>query len=326
MKSLSKHTILFLSLIIIMAVITTGCNTNNTSDDANDSSNDKTTEETTNDEDITVESEMGEVTIPANPEYILAPFHEDTLLSLGVTPVAKWAIDTRIQEHLEDQLADLPTIEWTMPLEQVLSYEPDLIILENSLDSYEGTYEDYQKIAPTYVMDEETVGDWKKQLDVFGELLGKEDEAEQAISEYDDTVAEAKESISDAIGEDSIAAIWVVGGKYFVFEKDRNSAGVLYDELGVTVPSFIDDLGEASPQWEALSLEKLSELDADHVILLADDNEEGIKNLESSNVWAKVPAVENDNVHIINEADAWTNQGKIAATKTINSISDIFVK
>lgn len=325
MKSLSKHTIFFLSLIIIMAMIATGCNTNDTSDDTGDSSEDKTSEETKNEE-ITVDSEMGEVTIPANPENILAPFHEDTLLTLGVTPVAKWAIDTSVQEHLEDQLADIPTIEWTMPLEQVLSYEPDLIILENSLDSYEGTYEDYQKIAPTFVMDEETVSDWKKQIDVFGELLGKEDEADQAMSDYDDTVEEAKESISDAIGEDSVAAIWVVGGKYFVFEKDRHSAEVLYDELGVTVPSFIDDLGEASPQWEALSLEKLSELDADHVILLADDNEEGIKNLETSNVWAKVPAVENDNVHIINEADAWTNQGKIAATKTIDSISDIFVK
>src|SRR5699024_11903392 len=126
--------------------------------------------------------------------------------------------------------------------------------------------------------------------------------------EYDDTVEEAKESISDAIGEDSVAAIWVVGGKYFVFEKDRHSAEVLYDELGVTVPSFIDNLGEASPQWEALSLEKLSELDADHVILLAYDNEEGIKNLETRNVWAKVPAVENDNVHIIDKADAGETQ------------------
>src|SRR5699024_12033541 len=93
--------------------------------------------------------------------------------------------------------------------------------------------------------------------------------------EYDDTVEEAKESISDAIGEDSVAAIWVVGGKYFVFEKDRHSAEVLYDELGVTVPYFIDDLGEASPQWEALSLEKLSELDDDHVILLSADNATG---------------------------------------------------
>src|SRR5699024_8962785 len=130
MKSLSKHIILFLSLIIIMAMIATGCNTNDPSDDNGNSSEDKPSEETKNEE-ITIDSEMGEVTIPANPENILAPFHEDTLLTLGVTPVAKWAIDTSVQEHLEDQLADIPTIEWTMPLEQVLSYEPDLIILEN---------------------------------------------------------------------------------------------------------------------------------------------------------------------------------------------------
>jgi len=324
MKSFSKYNIIFLSLVIFMAIIVTGCNTNNSSNQAEKNQNSTKKEESA--EDITVNSEMGEVTIPSNPKNILAPFHEDTLLALGVTPVAKWAIDTSVQEHLEDQLEDVPTIEWTLPLEQVLSFDPDLIILENSLDSYEGTYEDYQKIAPTYVMSEETVTDWQKQIDVFSELLQKEDEADQAINDYENTIDEAKNMIDDAIGDDSIAAIWVTGGKYFVFEKDRHSAKMLYNELGVTIPSFIEDLGEAAPQWEPLSLEKLSELDADHIILLASDNEEGITNLESSNVWAKIPAVENDNVHIIDEADAWTNQGKIAATKTIDSIIDIFVK
>src|SRR5699024_2478987 len=252
---------------------------------------------------------------------------EDGIRDRNVTGVQTCALPiSTVQGHLEDQLEDVPTIEWTLPLEQVLSFEPDLIILENSLDSYEGTYEDYQKIAPTYVMSEETITDWQKQIDVFGELLNKEEEADQAIGDYENTVDEARNTIDEAIGDDSVAAIWVTGGKYFVLEKDRHSAKVLYNELGVTVPSFIEDLGKAAPQWEPISLEKLSELDADHIILLAADNEEGITNLDSSNVWAKVPAVENDNVHIIDAADAWTNQGKIAATKTINSIIDIFVK
>src|SRR5699024_1813837 len=202
MKSFSKYNIIFLSLVIFMAIIVTGCNTNNSSNQAEKNQNSTKKEESA--EDITVNSEMGEVTIPSNPKNILAPFHEDTLLSLGVTPVAKWAIDTTVQGHLEDQLEDVPTIEWTLPLEQDLSFEPDLIILENSLDSYEGTYEDYQKIAPTYVMSEETITDWQKQTDVFGELLNKEEEAEQAIGDYENTVDQPRHTIDDEIGDDSV--------------------------------------------------------------------------------------------------------------------------
>src|SRR5690625_3566889 len=130
-------------------------------------------------------------------------------------------------------------------------------------------------------MSEETVTDWRKQIDVLGELLNKEEEADEAIGDYENTVDEAKNMIDVAIGDDSIAAIWVTGGKYFVLEKDRHSAEMLYNELGVTIPSFIDGLGAAAPQWEPLSLETLSELDADKSILLRSDNDEGITHLDS---------------------------------------------
>ncbi|WP_240510173.1 iron-hydroxamate ABC transporter substrate-binding protein [Virgibacillus profundi] len=324
MKINCKKNILLFSLVFIMLFILTACGSGNESSDSESDGNE--TEESEGSAEVTLDSEMGEVTIPAGAERVLAPFHEDALLSLGVTPVAKWAIGESLQDYLEPELQDIPKIEWTLPLEQVLSLEPDLIILENNIDNYEGTYEDYSKIAPTYVMTEETTSDWQKQIDTFSKLLGKEDEAEQALAGYEEKVTDVSNQLEEAIGDETLAAIWVVGGKFFLFEKDRHSAELIYSKLGVNYSSVVEELGEAAPQWEAISLEKLSELDADHVFLLAAEGESGIETLEKSTVWQSIPAAQNENIYILEDASNWTNKGLKASEKTMDDLLNYLVK
>ncbi|WP_424475538.1 iron-hydroxamate ABC transporter substrate-binding protein [Oceanobacillus kimchii] len=310
------YAVLFIAIVLLLAAC--GSDDNN---DATDNDSDSNTEENT---EQTVDSEMGEVTIPANPEKILAPYHEDTLLALGITPTAKWAIGESVQNYLEEDLQDVETIEWTMPLEQVLSYESDLIILENSFDSYEGTYEDYSAIAPTYVMSQEETSDWQVQLTRFGELLGKEDEAEQAIADYETKVEEANTELEDILEDESVAFMWVVGGQYFLFEENRHAANMVYSELGVEVPQLVKDLGETEATWDPISLEKLSELDADHVVILGLEDDEGIETLNNSNVWQNTKAVQNDQVYHIEDQSNWTNSGIKAYEQTIDELINIF--
>ncbi|WP_373893131.1 iron-hydroxamate ABC transporter substrate-binding protein [Virgibacillus natechei] len=271
---------------------------------------------------VTLDSEMGEVSIPEDPQHVLAPFHEDALLALGVTPVAKWSIGQQIQDYLETDLEDIPSMEWNLPLEQILSHEPDLIILENNMESYEGTYEDYNGIAPTYVMTEETTKDWRNQIEIFGKMLGKENEAETVLNEYEEKVDDASEQLDEALGDETLAAIWVTGDQFFLFEEDRHSAEVLYSEVGINTPTLVEELGDAETQWNPISLEALSELEADHVFLLAEEGEQGIETLENSSVWQSTPAEENGNVYTINDPSNWTNTGVIAAEQTIDDVLD----
>ncbi|MUK90050.1 ABC transporter substrate-binding protein [Ornithinibacillus sp. L9] len=307
-----KYLTVFIGLVGLI-VLVSGCGT----DDSNDESVQSNTEENT---EVTLDSEMGDVTISLPVERVIAPYHEDALLALGITPVAKWAIGTSIQDYLETELGDLPSIEWNLPLEQVLSHEPDLIILENNLESYEGTYEDYNKIASTYVMTEETTTSWRNQIETFGTLFGKENEAEQVLNDYDAKVAEASEKINEALGEETVAAIWVAGEQFFLFEHNRHSAIVLYSELGINQPDLVTELGDAELQWNPLSIEKLSELDADHVFLLATEGEPGIEILENSAVWQSTPAAESGNIYRINDPSNWTNRGLIASEQTIDDL------
>ncbi|GIO23329.1 iron-hydroxamate ABC transporter substrate-binding protein [Oceanobacillus sp. J11TS1] len=307
-----------LMLLLTTLLLLASCSNNNETDPS--TSND------TNDEasDITVDSGMGEVTIPANPEKILAPYNEDTLLALGEKPVAKWAIGDSIQDYLEEDLADVETIEWTLPLEQVLNIEPDLIILDHVLDNYEGSYEDYAAIAPTYVLSEEEANDWKVRLQKFGELLGKQEEAEKALADYDKKVAQAKEELDASLGDETVAMMWVVGGKYFLFEENRHTADMIYNELDVEVPELVKGLGEGEAAWNPISLEKLSEIDADHLIILGDEDDEGIEALKNSSVWNNTKVVQNDQVYYLEDESNWTNSGLVASEQTIDMFVDLF--
>ncbi|SET33245.1 iron complex transport system substrate-binding protein [Oceanobacillus limi] len=315
-----KNNVFFYIVIIGLLLLISACG-NESSEETNEDSAENSTENA----EVTLNSEMGEVTIPTNADRVIAPYHEDALLALGITPVAKWVIGSSVQDYLEEDLGDLPGIEWNLPLEQVLNHEPDLIILENALDSYEGTYDDYNKIASTYVMTEEVTKDWRKQVELFGKLFGKESEAEEVLGDYEQQVEEASQQIEDAIGDESIAAIWVTGEQFYLFEQDRHSANVFYNELGINQPSLVTELGDAEAQWNPLSIEKLSELDADHVFLLAEEGEQGIELLENSNVWQSTPAAENGNVYRLNDPSNWTNQGLIASEQTINDIVNMLV-
>lgn len=314
MKPNKKFRLLLFSIVLGLLILISACG-------KDESSPQSETEGSKENLEVTLESAMGEVTIPSDAERIIAPFHEDALLALGVTPVAKWAIGKTVQDYLETDLKDIPPIEWNVPLEQVLKHEPDLIILESNMEGYEGTYEDYQKIASTYVMTEETTGDWRKQIETFGTLLGKEETAEKVLNDYEAKTADASEQLKKAIGDETVAAIWAVGNQFFLFEHNRHSADVLYSELGIKQPALVEELGEAtSAQWNPISIEKLSELDADHVFLLAAKGEQGVETLKNSSVWQSTPAVKNGNVYTLTDPSNWTNRGLIASQKTIDDI------
>lgn len=319
MRPFTKKQLLIACSLAFLLVVISACGNDSTDQSSEDSNAKKSSE-------VTMEGKNGEVTIPADVKKIIAPYHEDALLALGVTPVAKWSIGKSVQDYLEPQLKEIPRIEWNLPQEQVLEQSPELIVLGSDLTSYEGSYEDYQKIATTYAMPDDVGNDWRKQIELFGKMLSKEDKADEVLAAYDEKVAVAKEKLTDAIGDESAAMIWVAGNKFYLFEKDRHSAPVVYDELGIKVPPFVDSLGESQLAWNPLSMEKLSELKADHVFLLALEGEQGIETLEKSKVWQSIPAAENDQVYVMNDPSFWTNTGLIASEKTIDALVETLAK
>ncbi len=314
----------FLALVLLLV----GCS------DENNGSSEKEVEKTEPEiEEVSTERRltdaMGhEVVIPANPQRIIASYLEDNLVALGITPVAKWSVNdgTGIQNYLEDYLKDVPTIPHDLPFEVVTSFTPDLLIME-AAQAVEGSkYEQYTKIAPTYVVEVENNSDWRDKLLAVGEVLGKADEAKQVLADYDKKASEAKQIIQDAVGTESAAAIWLVNNNFYIVSENVSSGAVLYGDLGLTTPSVVKEISStATGNWSAISLERLAELDADHIFLINSDKGNGAEMLQEP-LWKNIPAVKDGNIYEFGAETSWLYAGAIANTQIIDGVVESMTK
>ncbi|MDL4843000.1 iron-hydroxamate ABC transporter substrate-binding protein [Aquibacillus rhizosphaerae] len=263
-----------------------------------------------------------EVTIPANPKRVVASYLEDYLVALGITPVAQWSVSdgASIQDYLQDSLEGVPTIPHDLPLEAVTSFNPDLIIMDSASMVEGNKYNQYNMIAPTYVVGTEQNNDWREELMTIGEIFGKKDQAEQVLEDYEAKAADAKEHIQSAIGDESAAAIWLVGGTFFVVSETLSSGDVLYGDLGITLPNVVKEISEnTTSNWSEISLEKLAELDADHIFLINSDQGNGSEMLQDP-IWQNIPAVQNNQIYEYEANTSWLYTGPIANTKMIDYV------
>lgn len=318
-----KSMLLLLAVFASVVFIITGCGNNDSSDDAENNSSDQDSNETR-----TVTDAMDhEVEIPANPKNVLASYLEDNLVALDITPVAQWSVNNGDpQGYLQDSLKDVPTIDSTLPFEAVASVKPDLIIMDSASMVEGDKYEQYNKIAPTYVMGTEENGDWRKELQTVGEIFGKEDEAQKVLDDYDAKAADAKEQIQGAIGDESAAAIWLVGGQLYIVSENLSSGAVLYGDLGITVPEGVKEISEsATANWNPVSLEQLAEMDVDHLFLINSDEGDGSEILDDP-LLANVPAIKDGNVYKYDKETSWLYTGPIANEQIVDDAVESLVK
>jgi iron complex transport system substrate-binding protein len=274
----------------------------------------------------TLKDAIGNVTIPNNPKRVLAPNMEDSLVALGVKPVAQWSIGSTVHDYLQSYLKGVPRIEWNLPLEQTIKTNPDLIIFSSPSAMEKGQYEKYKKIAPTYVFKDEESMDWRKQLQMMGQILGKEEKAKEELAAYDAKVQKARADIKAAIQNESAAIIWVIGNQYYLFENNRYAANVLYHDLGVTQPTMVQKMPKAQASWSPITLEALADLQTDHLFLVSRPSEAGLEQLKQSTVWKSIPAVSKGNVYEIQDPSPWTINGLIANKIVMDQIIESLTK
>lgn len=315
---MNKKVTLYITGLLLIALLATGCNSNGSeSTESNESANDEGTEETT---ERTLTHASGEITLSEKPERILAPYLEDSLLALGEKPVAQWSIGDTVLDYLQPQLEGVPKIGWDLPIEQTIDQDPDLIIFSAPSALQNGSYEDYSNIAPTYVYEQEISTDWRKQLSTMGEILDKQEVAEQVLSDFDQKVEEASSTLRESIGDESVAFVWTMGEQFYVFDENRYGAEILYNDMEITKPEFIQNLPEEGEEWNPIALEQLGQMDADHVFLIGNEGESGFEILENSSVWQNTPAAQNDQVYTMNDPSHWTIDGVLAHEMTIDKV------
>ncbi|MED4732335.1 ABC transporter substrate-binding protein [Aneurinibacillus migulanus] len=269
--------------------------------------------------------ELGhEIKVPVEPKRIFAPNLEDSLIKLGVKPVAQWSNGNRGHDYLQEELKDVPKIDLSggLPSPEVLmTYNPDLIILHTATFAQNGTYESYSKIAPTYVFNNAS-GNIEKSLTILGELLGKSNEADNALQAYQQKVNNVKEKLDKAVGGKKVAIIRfaakgvsLMGGKYLC-------GYVVHENLGLGISRLVEKKNSAN-----VSLEILPQIDADYIFVI---NAYGqgtghMKEMMKNPIWKNIPAVKQGQVYEVDNK-YWLGSGLIAYEKIVDDTVRLLAK
>lgn len=240
-----------------------------------------------------------QVEIPAKPKRIVTISSTPEAVALGIKPVGaadNWSssLDASQKEGIES----IGAVNG-LNLEKILELEPELIITPERVTDEE-TWESLSKIAPTVVGP--FFGDAIENLRTIGDLLGRSEEAEAWISQYESKAAATKEKLSDVIEEGKTALVIQLesSAKSGAYIYPASTWPLVYDVLSLQLPD-VAELKEQTSGAE-LSLEKLAEYDPDYIFLTSIDEEgmsQRIQQFTDNSLWQVLSAAKNKRIYTI---------------------------
>nr|WP_154958813.1 ABC transporter substrate-binding protein [Paenibacillus xylanexedens] len=322
MVRLSKVIQGWLMLLLLTAMVISGCSANTeTSAQQGEAKNSTSVEtEAPNNETRVVKDEFGEVTIPVHPQRIAGIYVEDYLKALDITPVVQWYHPTwGVQDYLK---LDAPKFDTTGSIEALLQYNPDLIIVDGGVDATQ--YEQYSKVAPTYRLPESVLQDSNQVLTTIADIVGQPEKGAAFEEQFKQKIADAKAKLQQTIGNETVAVVRlnVADKGLALFGVKNRYTGFIYSDLGLTPHPLARDMKEYQ---EILSEEAIPSLDADHIIVFPSngtwdsaENQEAIHMLDGK-LWQSLPAVKNKHVYMM-ERSQWQSGAVIANSMKIDDL------
>ena len=274
-----------------------------------------------------VQSVKGEVEIPANPKRIVdISGSSEELALLGHTPVGTANVDSyetdKVPSYVQDKLGDAKVVGHsmmdTMDIEAILAAEPDLIIMA---PRQEKIYDQLKEIAPV-VMLEDRSNDWEAKLKDVAALFGQEEEAQKWLDNYYAKAEEIGKEIKEANGDQTYLTVLASSGQFMVFT-EGGIGTVLKEDMKLPQPANMPE--QDSITLPTVTMEGLTEIDADHIIVIATESDKA--DLKASTVWPQIRAVKEGNVTIL-DASPYFSQAynPIGRELLLQSIKDEVVK
>ncbi|MEM9516009.1 MAG: ABC transporter substrate-binding protein [Actinomycetota bacterium] len=259
----------------------------------------------------------GTVEIPSAPQRIVAAAGVtdlDALLSLGVVPYAtslyypvNFDGDLGLPPWNVQFAPELITLPREAAIEEFARLEPDLIVGQPG--QLTDSFDIFNDIAPTVIHEYPTP--WQDPLRLFGDALGLEDEAEQAIADIQAEIDALAERVPD--DPPSIAMIGSAFGQVTVYNENLGAGPArVMQEVGIPV------IGPDGP----ISFERLEELaDADYIIVF-DFTLDPVDELLDNPIFGQLPAVQAGNVVQLSpeQSFSWVIETSRSIPPTIDGI------
>jgi len=263
----------------------------------------------------------GETRVSGRPTRVVTLTNEGTeaALALGLVPtgaVRSWTQGGgRWYPHLGG-LLDLARVvgdEEHLDLEAIAELKPDLI-LGNALRQGR-LYESLAALAPA-VFSETLRGDWRRNLILYADALGRAAEARALLADWESRVVRARASLPRARDTQLAVVRFLPGAARICHE--RTFSGTLLEELGFARVPF----AASNDFFEPLPFERLAELrSADAILFFTWDEGDG-RALErertwtTSAAWRALPAVAAERAFRVDDG-VWNSAGGILAARQV---------
>jgi iron complex transport system substrate-binding protein len=180
---------------------------------------------------LKVQHALGETKVPGQAEQpmTLSVATLDDTLALDVEPARAAVPGAKLPDYLRPAARGvslmMPLTESDLPA--VEAVHPDLIL--GSARGQAKLYEDLSRIAPTVMIDG-SGSQWRLDLRLVGEGLGRTNDAEQLLTDYDRDVAETRDAIE---GRPTVAVARMTAGGKLEYAPRDSFAGTILSDLGL---------------------------------------------------------------------------------------------
>lgn len=162
----------------------------------------------------------------------------------------------------------------------IAEQQPDLIVTITEAD-----YEKYSEIAPTvYIQDGKRTDE--ELFRYIADLVGKGQEAEEYITDFNQRVEETKEEIQGIVGDRTVSVVEVWPQQIYTMGSHFARGGsILYDMWELKAPEKVQtEMVDGDTAYEVVSLEALPEYAGDFILygILADTDSAFV---EDSQIW-----------------------------------------
>ena len=206
------------------------------------------------------------VDVPRHPTRVVT-LSEPTLdgaIALGVRPVGSVAGRGQrgVPHYLASKARGVPVVGTVSALdyEAIGKLKPDLILVDGTSVNSSAVLSVLRRVAPTVVTGY-AGGDWRRNFDIVGRALGRDQQVRVVEDRYDSQVETARTRLT-AYDDDTFSIVrWQGGSAATILEE--LPAGRALTDLGLRRPPTQDRRGRGHS--EPVSLENLGEIDADYI-------------------------------------------------------------
>jgi len=300
-------------------------------DTTTESSETTASESTGGSETRTVETGMGPVEVPANPQRIVAlDIRVLQLLDELEAPLVGTQTRTGgVWTELSDEAQALPSI-WVrgedIDLEAVVALEPDLIVGGGLGDGNEDLYPQLSEIAPTVLAAAD--GDWRDLLREVAVAVDLTDKAEELIAGVEERMPDLEAAIAERWPEGvQITLLRVRDDLRITQVADRNTSSGPWLLNTIDAISVTGDLRNV--EEDGISPEQLREADGDVILYFgggggsaSEQDDEFLLNLIDNPLWDGLTAVQGERAYAV-DSDIWFDgRGVTAAHLAIDDLME----